>query len=83
MIPGYEEPGHVLQQLRAFEHEKRSARSAAHLDAINAQKAVFEAALAEFPAADVEKAKRQMEFADVLTTVAPARVMRTNVDRWM
>jgi hypothetical protein len=80
MIPGYEQPAHVLQQLQAFEHEKRSARNESHLEAILGQQAVFEAALAEFPEAEVEKAKQELAFAELLAMAPRGRIMTTNVD---
>jgi hypothetical protein len=83
MIPGYERPEHILQQLQAFEREKRSAGNESHLEAINGQQAVFEAALAEFPASDVEKAKQDMAFAERVAMAPRARVMTTNVDHLM
>jgi hypothetical protein len=45
VIPGFEHRWQVEAQLAAFEHERKGAQNARHLDAIAAQEAIFKAKL--------------------------------------
>ena len=45
MIAGFEHRWQVEAQLAAFEHERKGAQNAAHLEAIAGQEAVFRAEL--------------------------------------
>jgi hypothetical protein len=79
MIAGFERPELVLQKLAALEHERRGCGSAAHLEAIAGQESVFRAALDEFSPEEIEKAKAEMELAELLATAPPLGQFITTV----
>ena len=61
MIAGYTSREQLEAQLRAFEHERRTARSDRHLEAIAAQEAIFKAELERVGAGDYPEAERVVQ----------------------
>ena len=59
MIAGFEHRWQIEAQLRAFEHERNGAQNERHLDAIAAQKKLFEAERDRMLALEAERIERE------------------------
>jgi hypothetical protein len=69
MITGYEHRRQVETQLRALEHERKNVWSDAHLEAIAAQEAIFQA--------ELERMDREGDYEE------PERVVRQGAFAWI